>query len=88
MSKRDATILLDDISTAIGRIQRHVAGLDRDAFLADDKTVDTRKSEVRGLRSVLHRRAAGVHVSASTRQPVPVCAGRNLRVECAPRRVS
>lgn len=53
MSKRDATILLDDIRTAIGRIQRHVAGLDRDAFLADDKTVDTRKSEVRGLRSVL-----------------------------------
>jgi hypothetical protein len=40
MSKREPAILLDDIRTAIGKIQRYVAGLNETAFLADEKTID------------------------------------------------
>ena len=40
MPKRDADLLLEDIETAIARIERYVAGLDRDQFLKDEKTVD------------------------------------------------
>jgi uncharacterized protein with HEPN domain len=40
MSKREPAILLEDIRTAIGKIQRYVAGLNETAFLADEKTID------------------------------------------------
>lgn len=40
MSKRDPQILLEDIRDAIGKIERYCAGLSRDDFLGDDKTVD------------------------------------------------
>lgn len=40
MPKRTSRLLLEDILMAIGKIQRYVGGLDRAAFLADDKTVD------------------------------------------------
>lgn len=40
MSKREPAILLDDIRTAISKIERYVAGLDQIAFLADEKTID------------------------------------------------
>jgi uncharacterized protein with HEPN domain len=37
MSKREPGILVDDIRTAIGKIERYTAGLDEAAFLEDDK---------------------------------------------------
>jgi len=40
MSHRPVRQLLEDMLERIGRIQRHVAGLDRDAFLVDDKSSD------------------------------------------------
>ncbi len=40
MSKREPKILLDDIQLAIAKIERYTAGLDRAAFLGDEKTID------------------------------------------------
>lgn len=40
MSRRDPNLLLDDIRTAIGKIEQYIRNLDKEAFLADDKTVD------------------------------------------------
>ena len=40
MPKRDADLLLEDIETAMARIERYVAGLERYQFLKDEKTVD------------------------------------------------
>jgi uncharacterized protein with HEPN domain len=40
MSKRDNAVLLDDIQMSLAKISRYVAGMDRTAFLADEKTVD------------------------------------------------
>jgi uncharacterized protein with HEPN domain len=39
MSKREPSVLLDDIRTSIEKIQRYTAGLD-EALLADEKTTD------------------------------------------------
>jgi uncharacterized protein with HEPN domain len=40
MPKRDADLLLEDIETAIARIERYIAGLSRVQFLHDEKTID------------------------------------------------
>jgi uncharacterized protein with HEPN domain len=40
MSKREPSVLLDDIRTSISRIERYTAGLDEESFLADEKTID------------------------------------------------
>ena len=40
MSKREPSVLLDDIRTSIETIQRYTAGLDEGSFLADEKTTD------------------------------------------------
>ena len=40
MSERDPALLVGDIRDALARIGRYVAGLDLDAFLADEKTAD------------------------------------------------
>jgi uncharacterized protein with HEPN domain len=40
MPRRDADLLIEDIETAIARIERYVAGLDRAGFLRDEKTID------------------------------------------------
>jgi hypothetical protein len=40
MSKREPSVLLDDIRTSIEKIQRYTAGLDEGSFLADEKTTD------------------------------------------------
>jgi uncharacterized protein with HEPN domain len=49
MSSRPAGPLLDDILERIERIERFIAGLNRDAFLADDRTTD---SVVRNLEVI------------------------------------
>lgn len=40
MSKREPSVLLEDIRTSIGKIQRYITGLDEVSFLADEKTTD------------------------------------------------
>jgi uncharacterized protein with HEPN domain len=52
MSKREPSVLLDDIRTSIERIQRYTAGLHEGSFLADEKTTDAvvRNFEIIGTR--------------------------------------
>jgi uncharacterized protein with HEPN domain len=40
MSKREPSVLLDDIRTSIRKIERYTVGLDEESFLADEKTID------------------------------------------------
>jgi uncharacterized protein with HEPN domain len=40
MSKRDTTLLLEDILQSAQKIKQYTKDLDYDAFLADDKTID------------------------------------------------
>ena len=40
MPKRDADILIQDMLGAIRKIDAYIAGLDRDSFLKDEKTID------------------------------------------------
>ena len=40
MSKRDAALLIEDMCAAMDKIARYTAGMERAAFLADEKTVD------------------------------------------------
>lgn len=40
MSKRDAALLIEDMCVAMDKIARYTAGMERAAFLADEKTVD------------------------------------------------
>ena len=40
MPKRDADLLIEDIETAVARIESYIAGLDREGFLEDQKTID------------------------------------------------
>ena len=49
MSRRAAPLLIEDIWEAIEKIERYVSGLDHDAFIRDDKTVD---SVVRNLEII------------------------------------
>jgi len=49
MSRRPAPLLLEDIWEAVEKIERYVSGLNHDAFVKDDKTVD---SVVRNLEII------------------------------------
>src|SRR4029453_7896298 len=40
MSKREPSVLLDDIRTSISKIERYTEDLDEESFLADEKTID------------------------------------------------
>jgi uncharacterized protein with HEPN domain len=40
MSDRPVGVLLEDMLERIDRIARYTQGLDRDAFVQDDKTID------------------------------------------------
>lgn len=49
MSRRTVPLLIEDIWEAVEKIERYVSGLNRDAFVKDDKTVD---SVVRNLEII------------------------------------
>lgn len=49
MSRRPVDLLIEDIWEAIEKIERYVSGLDHDAFVKDEKTVD---SVVRNLEII------------------------------------
>lgn len=40
MPKRDPDLLLEDILSAVRKIERYIAGMDEELFRKDDKTVD------------------------------------------------
>lgn len=40
MPRRDPALLLEDIRSAIARIERYTSGLQREHFVADEKTID------------------------------------------------
>jgi len=40
MSKRDASLLIEDMIESARKIARYVVGMDYEAFVADDKTAD------------------------------------------------
>ncbi len=40
MPKRDPDLLLEDIRSSLERIERYTAGMDRERFLHDGKTID------------------------------------------------
>jgi uncharacterized protein with HEPN domain len=40
MSKREPSLLLDDIRISLAKIKRYTTGLDEASFLADEKTID------------------------------------------------
>lgn len=49
MSRRTVPLLVEDIWEAVGKIERYVSGLNHDAFVRDEKTVD---SVVRNLEII------------------------------------
>mgnify|MGYP001610151524 CR=1 FL=1 len=49
MSRRPVDLLIEDVWEAIEKIERYVSGLDHDAFVKDEKTVD---SVVRNLEII------------------------------------
>ena len=49
MSRRSSPLLVEDIWEAVEKIERYVSGMDHDAFVADEKTID---SVVRNLEIV------------------------------------
>jgi uncharacterized protein with HEPN domain len=40
MPKRDPDLLLEDMLAAVQKIERYIAGMDQEAFLHDEKTLD------------------------------------------------
>lgn len=65
MSHRPADLLIADIIESIEKIERYIAGLDRDAFLEDEKTVD---SVVRNLE-IIGEAANRLPESVTARHP-------------------
>lgn len=41
MSRRSPPLLIEDIWEAIEKIERYVSGMDHDAFVGDEKTIDS-----------------------------------------------
>jgi uncharacterized protein with HEPN domain len=64
MSRRAAPLLVEDIWEAIEKIERYVSGLDHDAFIKDDKTVDSvvRNLEIIGEAAIECQRILGGNI--------------------------
>jgi uncharacterized protein with HEPN domain len=79
MPERDAAILLEDIRAAMARINRYTIGLDRETFLADEKTVD---AVVRNLEIIgeVARRLPDQFKQAHPEIPWPQIAGLRNRI--------
>lgn len=65
MPKRDPALLLEDMLGAIRKIERYMAGLEREGFLQDEKTID---SVVRNLE-ILGEAARQLPEDFTTRYP-------------------
>ena len=77
MSKREPSVLLDDIRSSIEKIKRYIADLDEASFLADDKTIDAvvRNLEIIGRRDTT---ITGRVFAASPRSASQTSPGRGL----------
>jgi uncharacterized protein with HEPN domain len=40
LSKREPSLLIEDIGEAIEKIERYISGMTKDSFMGDDKTID------------------------------------------------
>ena len=61
MSKREPSVLLDDIHTSIEKIRRYTAGLDESSFLTDEKTIEAIPwLQIAGLRNRIVHDYAGI----------------------------
>jgi uncharacterized protein with HEPN domain len=49
MSRRSSPLLVEDIWDAVEKVERYVSGMDHDAFVGDEKTID---SVVRNLEII------------------------------------
>ena len=79
MPRRDADLLIEDILAAIGKIEDYTRGVNRDAFLADAKTVDAvvRNLEIIGEAA---RRMPAEFVTVYPHVPWPQIAGLRNRI--------
>ena len=76
MPKRDVALLLEDILAAIGKVERYTAGLGREAFLGDERTLD---AVVRNLEIIGE---AARKCPTTSPPPIRRFRGRELR-DCA-----
>jgi uncharacterized protein with HEPN domain len=58
MPRRDADLLIEDILAAIGKIEGYTRGVNRDAFVADDKTIDAVVRNLEIIGEAAHRMPA------------------------------
>ena len=79
MPKRDVALLLEDILAAIGKIERYTAGIGREAFLGDEKTIDAvvRNLEIIGEAA---RQVPGDFAAAHPQVPWARIAGLRNRI--------
>src|SRR5207245_1816997 len=79
MPERDPAILLEDIRTAIEKIERYTSGMTRETFVADEKTVD---AVVRNLEIIGEavKRLPGDFKQAHAEIPWPQIAGLRNRI--------
>ena len=64
MSRRPASILLEEMLSAMARIERYVAGIEHDAFMSDEKTSDAVVRNLEVLGEAAARLPENVRVSA------------------------
>ncbi|MBI5504109.1 MAG: DUF86 domain-containing protein [Deltaproteobacteria bacterium] len=79
MPRRDADLLIEDITAAIRKIEQYTRGQDREAFLGDEKTIDAvvRNLEVIGEAA---RQMPGEFVISHPEVPWPRIAGLRNRI--------
>jgi uncharacterized protein with HEPN domain len=58
MPRRDFDLLIEDILAAIGKIEGYTRGVNRDAFVADDKTIDAVVRNLEIIGEAAHRMPA------------------------------
>ena len=61
MSRRSPPLLVEDIWEAVEKIERYVSGMDHDAFVGDEKTIDSvvRNLEIIGEAATACRKISG-----------------------------
>jgi len=47
MSRRSPPLLVEDIWEAVEKIERYISGMDHDAFVGDEKTIDSVRAKSR-----------------------------------------
>ena len=68
MSRRSSPLLVEDIWEAVEKIERYISGMDHDAFVGDEKTIDSvvRNLEIIGEAATACRKISGGNTQKST----------------------